>query len=118
MKISLKNLTINYASTEETLAFNALLCIDNTPFAQVSNDGRGGENRYNPLGDSSDWIFNHALITAFREWCSNQPSIYDKESGETFDFSADIFVNDCITEWVNNSLTKKQGKEELQTVSI
>ena len=100
MKISLKNLRINHDSTEETLAFNALLCIDNTPFAQVSNDGRGGENRYRPLGDSSDWIFNHALVTAFREWCANQPAVYDKESGNTYQFSADIFVNDCLTEHV------------------
>ena len=82
------------------MAFDAMLCIDNKPFAQVSNDGRGGENRYRPLGDSMDWIFNHALVTAFREWCSNQPPVYDKESGNTYDFSADIFVNDCLTEYV------------------
>ena len=100
------------------MAFDALLCVDNKPFAQVSNDGRGGENRYRPLGDSMDWIFNHALITAFREWCSNQPPVYDKESGETFDFNADFYVNDCITEWFNNSLTEQQGKSNRQTVSI
>ena len=47
-----------------------------------------------------DWIFNHALVTAFREWCSKQPPIYDKESGNTYQFSADIFVNDCLTEHV------------------
>ena len=100
MKISVKNVKINYQNSEETLAFDALLCVDNKPFAQVSNDGRGGENRYRPLGDSMDWIFNHALITAFREWCSNQPPVYDKESGNTYQFSADIFVNDCLTEYV------------------
>ena len=82
------------------MAFDALLCIDKKPFAKVSNDGKGGENRYNPLGDGSDWIFNHALVTAFREWCSNQPPVYDKESGNTYSFSADIFVNDCLTEHV------------------
>lgn len=100
MNITIKNARINYQNSEETLAFNALLCIDGKPFAQVSNDGRGGENRYRPLGDSMDWIFNHALITAFREWCSNQPPVYDKESGNTYEFSADIFVNDCLTEHV------------------
>ena len=47
-----------------------------------------------------DWIFNHALITAFREWCSNQPPVYDKESGNTYNFDADMFVNDCLTEHV------------------
>ena len=102
MNISLKNTRINYQNSEETLAFNALLCNDKIPFAEVSNDGRGGENRYRPLGDSMDWIFNHALVTAFREWCSNQPSVYDKESGNTYNFSADIFVNDCLTEHVGN----------------
>ena len=49
-----------------------------------------------------DWIFNHALITAFREWCSNQPPVYDKESGNTYNFDADMFVNDCLTEHVGN----------------
>jgi hypothetical protein len=102
MNISLKNTRINHQNSEETLAFNALLCNDKIPFAEVSNDGRGGENRYRPLGDSMDWIFNHALITAFREWCSNQPPVYDKESGNTYNFSADIFVNDCLTEHVGN----------------
>ena len=45
-----------------------------------------------------DWIFNHALVTAFREWCSNQPPVYDKESGNTYNFSADLYVNDCLTQ--------------------
>ena len=96
MNISLKNTRINYHNSEETVAFNALLCIEKIPFAEVSNDGRGGENRYRPLGDSMDWIFNHALVTAFREWCSNQPPVYDKESGNTYNFSADLYVNDCL----------------------
>jgi hypothetical protein len=98
LKISLKNARINYHNSEETVAFNALLCNDKIPFAEVSNDGRGGENRYRPLGDSMDWIFNHALVTAFREWCSNQPPVYDKESGNTYNFSADLYVNDCLTQ--------------------
>jgi hypothetical protein len=102
MNISLKNITINHQMTEETLAFDALLCNDKIPFAEVSNDGRGGENRYRPLGDSMDWIFNHALVTAFREWCSNQPPVYDKESGNTYNFSADLFVNDCLTQHIGN----------------
>ena len=102
MNISLKNTRINNQNSEETIAFNALLCNDKIPFAEVSNDGRGGENRYRPLGDSMDWIFNHALITAFREWCSNQRPIYDKESGNIYNFSADIFVNDCLTEHIGN----------------
>jgi hypothetical protein len=91
MNISLKNTRINHQNSEETLAFNALLCIDGKPFAEVSNDGRGGENRYRPLGDSMDWIFNHALVTQFREWCAVQPP--------------DIFVNDCLTEYVGNLQT-------------
>ena len=98
MNITLKNARIDYQNSEETVAFNALLCIDTKPFAEVSNDGKGGENRYRPLGDSMDWIFNHALITAFREWCSNQPPVYDKESGNTYNFSADLYVNDCLTQ--------------------
>ena len=102
MNISLKNTRINYHNSEETVAFNALLCNDKIPFAEVSNDGRGGENRYRPLGDSMDWIFNHALVTAFRERCSNQPPVYDKESGNTYNFSADLFVNDCLTQHIGN----------------
>ena len=102
MNITLKNARINYQNSEETVAFNALLCIDTKPFAEVSNDGKGGENRYRPLGDSMDWIFNHALVTAFREWCSNQPPVYDKESGNTYNFSADLFVNDCLTQHIGN----------------
>ena len=102
MNISLKNISINHRNSEETLAFNALLCINGKPFAEASNDGRGGENRYRPLGDSMDWIYNHALITQFREWCSVQPPVYDKESGNTYEFDADIFVNDCLTEYVGN----------------
>jgi len=98
LNITLKNARIDYQNSEETVAFNALLCIDTKPFAEVSNDGKGGENRYRPLGDSMDWIFNHALITAFREWCSNQPPVYDKESGNTYNFSADLYVNDCLTQ--------------------
>ena len=102
MNISLKNIRINHQNSEETLAFNALLCIDGKPFAEVSNDGRGGENRYRPLGDSMDWIFNHALVTQFREWCTVQPPVYDKESGNLYNFAADIYVNDCLTEYVCN----------------
>jgi hypothetical protein len=102
LNVTLKNTRINHLNSEETLAFNALLCNDKIPFAEVSNDGRGGENRYRPLGDSMDWIFNHALVTAFREWCSNQPPVYDKESGNTYNFDADMFVNDCLTEHVGN----------------
>ena len=43
-----------------------------------------------------------SLITQFREWCSVQPPVYDKESGNTYKFDADIFVNDCLTEYVGN----------------
>lgn len=100
MNATLKNIRINHLNSEETLAFNALLCNDKIPFAEVSNDGRGGENRYRPLGDSMDWIFNHALVTQFREWCSNQPPVYDEESGNTYNFDADLFVNDCLTQSV------------------
>jgi hypothetical protein len=110
MNISLKNTRINHQDSEETLAFNALLCIDGNPFAEVSNDGRGGENRYRPLGDSMDWIYNHALVTQFREWCSIQPPVYDRETGNTYKFDADIYVNDCLTEHV--------GKFESIAVSI
>ena len=102
MNISLKNTRINHQNSEETRAFNAWRCIDGKPFAEVSNDGRGGENRYRPLGDSMDWIFNHALVTQFREWCTVQPPIYDKESGNLYNFDADIYVNDCLTEYVGN----------------
>jgi len=100
LNVTLKNTRINHLNSEETLAFNALLCNDKIPFAEVSNDGRGGENRYRPLGDSMDWIFNHALVTQFREWCSNQPPVYDKDSGNTYNFDADLFVNDCLTQYV------------------
>jgi hypothetical protein len=100
LNATLKNIRINHLNSEETLAFNALLCNDKIPFAEVSNDGRGGENRYRPLGDSMDWIFNHALVTQFREWCSNQPPVYDEESGNTYNFDADLFVNDCLTQSV------------------
>ena len=100
MNATLKNIRINHLNSEETLAFNALLCNDKIPFAEVSNDGKGGENRYRPLGDSMDWIFNHALVTQFREWCSNQPPVYDEESGNTYNFDADLFVNDCLTQSV------------------
>ena len=103
MNVTLKNTRINHLNSEETLAFNALLCNDKIPFAEVSNDGRGGENRYRPLGDSMDWIFNHALVTAFREWCSNQPPVYDKDSGNTYNFSADLYVNDCLTQDIGNN---------------
>jgi hypothetical protein len=103
LNITLKNTRINHLNSEETLAFNALLCNDKIPFAEVSNDGRGGENRYRPLGDSMDWIFNHALVTQFREWCSNQPPVYDKDSGNTYNFSADLYVNDCLTQDIGNN---------------
>jgi len=103
LNVTLKNTLINHQNSEETVAFNALLCNDNIPFAEVSNDGRGGANRYRPLGESYDWIFNHAIITQFREWCSNQPSVYDKESGNTYNFDADLYVNDCLTQYVGNN---------------
>jgi hypothetical protein len=100
LNVTLKNTLINHLNSEETLAFNALLCLDKIPFAEVSNDGRGGENRYRPLGDSMDWIFNHALVTQFREWCSVQSPVYDEESGNTYNFNADLYVNDCLTQYV------------------
>jgi hypothetical protein len=103
LNATLKNIRINHLNSEETLAFNALLCNDKIPFAEVSNDGRGGENRYRPLGDSMDWIFNHALVTQFREWCSNQPPVYDKDSGNTYNFDADLYVNDCLTQDIGNN---------------
>jgi len=102
LNITLKNARINHHNSEETVAFNALLCIDTKPFAEVSNDGKGGENRYRPLGDSMDWIYNHALVTQFREWCSIQPPVYDRQSGNTYKYDADIHVNDCLTQYIGN----------------
>ena len=49
MKVELKKVKIAKFLSEETTAFSAQLWVDNEYIADVSNEGRGGNNRISHL---------------------------------------------------------------------
>ena len=65
MKLELKNIKHSEFASEETFCYEATLYVEGKPFAQVSNDGKGGADylyRDDRFLDGEAWNKCHALV--------------------------------------------------------
>ena len=92
MHITLRNLKIDDAASEETLSFTASVYINGKRAGTAANEGRGGANTYYP----------HALAEALRAHAATLPSAEVTLSGGFTVImrpDADWIIGDLINEY-------------------
>jgi hypothetical protein len=70
MKITIKNLKVCEAMSEETTAYNATIYIDGEKAFNASNDGRGASDRFDRIGKATEaevncWVKAHIAPTQY-----------------------------------------------------
>ena len=90
MRVELKKVKIAKYLSEETTAFAAQLWADGEYIADVSNDGRGGNNRIMHRFDGKG-LDTRDKVRAFRQWCVDQPQ--DQSEYGALDMSADLYIS-------------------------
>lgn len=95
MKIEIKNVKYAAFASEETSCFNATLYIDGVKFGTVSNEGRGGCNRYS----------DRAVEVKINEYAKTLPKI--KAYGVEITPDADTLIGDLLDEFLKLKDLKK-----------
>lgn len=97
MDLSLQDVKIHHALCQETLAFSALLLINETPFARVSNFGNGGSHTFIPVNDDEyNYQEIRKQINELEEYLKNEPRWYDRENGEYLEYNLEIAINEMV----------------------
>ena len=104
MKIELKNFNHAAFASEETLCFSASVYVDDIRTFEVSNSGKGEENRIMPVKGKS-----MAAIHPVQEWVSQQPKVKLSDSMEVKD-DLDFY----LSRLANREVVKKQLKSTLK----
>lgn len=107
LKLSVKNVRIQQALSEETRCFSATLYVNNTRCATVTNRGQGGPNNYYPVDDHG-----RELLAEARAWVEEQPEVTE-ELGEipfTYKRDLDCFVTDLLNEHERRQWLKRQTR--------
>ena len=105
MKVELKKVKIAKFLSEETTAFSAQLWVDGEYIADVSNEGRGGNNRINQFvnGDNT-----RDKVEAFEKWCKEQPPYVD-EDGE-LSMNDDLYISRMVEDYQEQQQLKRWCK--------
>jgi len=103
MKITVKNVKISPAASEETLCFEAVVYLDGKEAFLARNEGRGGCNRY--IGDRK-------LVEQADAYARSLPE--RMEQGISYQPDLDTLVDDAISRWE----LEKQARAILKTAAI
>lgn len=112
MKIELKKIKTNLAFSEETIMFNAEVCINGVVVGTAQNDGRGGCTYYGANGYGlSDEIRerNKTLIKQAEEFCKALPKT--KYLDLEFDQSLESVIDDLVSKHLEEKEAKKLEKK-------
>ena len=97
MELSLQDVKIHHKLCRETLAFSALLLVDEVPFARVNNYGNGGSHSFIPVNDDAyNYHEIRKQINEIENYLSKEPKWYDRENGGYLDYNLEIAINDMV----------------------
>ena len=96
--IQLMNVKVAHHMSEETTAFTATLYINGKKAAYVKNWGTGG--------DTYPRFMDRELEMEFYEFCKSLPD-QDFGNGETYPMDVDGFLDNLLSEWLENDDWKK-----------
>ena len=114
MKLSLKNIKHTAWASEETHCYQASLYVDGKPVATVSNDGRGGADRYydHPkcvFSGRSAWCDKMQEVHEYFRSLPNTPSEWSPEGMEQ---CLEFWCADQVNDWLTARELKKKLKKE------
>ena len=104
MQVELKKIKIAKFLSEETVAFKAQLWVDGEHIAEVSNEGRGGNNMIRHFYDGNDYN-TLSKVKAFHAWCKAQPPHVDKRG--SLDMDADFYISLMIEDYEKEQKQKR-----------
>ena len=96
MNLAITDVKIFPSMSEETVAFEATLIVDSTPFAKVSNTGKGGGHTYIPLAEDYNFREVMSTIHQINQKLSETPPFYCKETGQHYPYSLDVAVEELL----------------------
>ena len=108
MKLELKNIKHTAWASEETHCYQASLYVDGKPVATVSNDGRGGEDRY----------YDHpkCVFSGRSAWCDKMQEVHEyfKTLPNTHGMEQclEFWCADQVNDWLTARELKKKLKKE------
>ena len=108
MKLSLKNIKHTAWASEETHCYQASLYVDGKPVATVSNDGRGGADRY----------YDHpkCVFSGRSAWCDKMQEVHEyfKTLPNTHGMEQclEFWCADQVNDWLTARELKKKLKKE------
>lgn len=111
MKVELKKVKVAQHLSEETNAFTAQLWTDGQYIADLSNDGRGGQNRIYHLFNGGKGLDTRPQVQSFVEWCKAQPPVEDEQVG-SLSMDADFYISLMIDEHIENQQVKRWCKSK------
>ena len=114
MKIELKKIKTNLAFSEETIMFNAEVCINGVVVGTAQNDGHGGNTYYGANGYGlSDEIRerNKTLIKQAEDFCKALPKIKVADLNFEYDQSLESVIDDLISKHLEEKEVKKLEKK-------
>ena len=108
-KIELKNISHYERGSEETPCYNATVYVNGKKAIEVGNDGHGGCDRQQGIGD-----YNYKHIEEVNKWCIKtfgKKSFTYQSNGEeevcTYDLDLEQFCHDELYKWLDSKLLKK-----------
>jgi hypothetical protein len=91
-KIEVRNVRVLNSASEETLCFTATVVVDGLVAGAVSNDGRGGANRYEP----------HTLERVLTAYAATLPPLsYGDNTPKTLPHNADSAIGEVVDEFLS-----------------
>jgi hypothetical protein len=100
MEVTLKNVKLNVALSDETDCFSATIYIDGKRAATCGNRGNGGPNFY----DFKD----HTLRKSFEDYCKSLPY----EGPYDLKMDAELYISELLMKWEENHQIKKWCKKK------
>ena len=108
MKLSLKNIKHTAWASEETHCYQASLYVDGKPVATVSNDGRGGADRY--------YDHPNCVYSGRSAWCDKMQEVHEyfKSLPNTHGMEQclEFWCADQVNDWLTARELKKKLKKE------
>jgi len=115
MEPELKKVKIARSLSQDSTAFTAQLWVDGEYIADVSNDGRGGNNRIMHRFDGKG-LNTRDKVEAFRKWCEGQPprtiAVNDAPGAKTASVAmdADLYISLMLEDYEEQQQIKRWCK--------
>ena len=97
MKLELKNVKHSEFASHETFCYEANLYVDGKPFAYVSNDGKGGSDRFDHDPRFKDLGIWKAVYLNLKRFCASEYA-WESLSGEMVDGTIETACSSLMTD--------------------